>query len=158
MAVGPGGAWYAVATRAAQEGQISRVHCYSREGASLATFDLAAVRLVAASQQGLAVATPERTVYINVANRHIAWSLEGGFEQFLAVQQHGVLAGFRDPATGALISRVLIVRLESGEAVAAQDFADLHVISAILPPNEKGEVGVIAQPYAFRFPLPTGKK
>ncbi|MHB9129482.1 MAG: Ig-like domain-containing protein [Armatimonadota bacterium] len=157
VAIGPNAEWVAVA--ASQDGQTEnrpRVTVFSRQGTQLATFDIDAQRLVTAGKN-LVAATAERTALLNVATRRVEWSLTYGFERFLAINNVGIIAGFRDAKTNALISRLAVVRLSDGQMLASQDFADLQAINAVLPPNDQQLVVVVTQSFSLRFPLPAEK-
>ncbi len=154
-AVGPGGEWYAVA--AAPVGQTTQHPCliiFSQQGTPLAVFNVEVTALDPCGNNALVASTPEQTVYVNLVSKRIAWSLPGGYDHFLSSGNYGVIAGQHDPQTKQLVSRVLIVNLQDGTPVNTQDFGDLHAITALLPPNDKGLVGVVTTAFSIRFPLP----
>ncbi|MHB9025317.1 MAG: Ig-like domain-containing protein [Armatimonadota bacterium] len=155
VAVGPNGSWVAVS--AGTDGKpdvLPRVTVFSRQGTPIASFEVDAMQLTPAGANALVASGPERTSYLNLATRRIDWTLAGGYERFLAVGAHGIIAGMRDPKTQTLISRVSVVRLSDGKVIASQDFNDLRSVNAILPPDANGFVCVVTMTYAVRFPLP----
>ncbi len=156
--VGPGGNWVAVAS--ALDGQKDvkpRVTVFPRAGTqAIATFtDLDATRLAVAGPNALLAATADQSSYLNLVTHRVEWSLSGAFERFLALPKYGVIAGQRDAKTKALQSRIIVVRLEDGHVLVAQDFNDFRTVQGVLPPDAKGQVGVLAATYVLRFPLPT---
>jgi len=154
-AVGPNGAWYAVASAAiTQTERHPCVSIFSRQGNSLGTFDIEINTLLPCGNNALIASTPTQTIYLSLVSKRIEWSLPGGFDHFLFAGNYGVIAGQSDPKTKQLVSRIIIVNLKDGAAVNTQDFGDLHAITAVLPPNDKGLVGVVTAPFSIRFPLP----
>ena len=157
-AVSPGGEWYAVAVSpVAATGHRPCLCVFSRQGTALAVFDLDATALAPCGNSALVASTPEQTVYVNLLSKRIEWSLPGGYDHFLFSGKYSVIAGQRDAKTKQLISRIIIVDMRDGTPVNTQDFADLHTITGVLPPNAQGLVGVVATPFSLRFPLPAGK-
>jgi hypothetical protein len=160
IAVGPGGSWVAVASSLAGQKDVKpRVTVFPRAGTqATATFtDVDAVRLAAAGPNAVLAATAEQSAYCNIVTRRVEWSVSGGFERFLALPKYGVIAGQRDAKTKALQSRVVVVRLDDGKVITAQDFNDFRGVQGVLTPDEKGQVGVLTGAYVLRFPLPAEK-
>lgn len=154
-AVAPAGEWYAVASALAGQTQNTpKLSAFSRQGTPLAIFDLEATALTPVGNGSLVASTPDRTTYVNLVSKRLDWSIAGGYDHFLTAGAFGVIAGQRDPRTKALVSRVLVVRLKDGSVAGSQDFTDLRSINAVLPPNDKGLVGIVAMTYSFRFALP----
>ncbi len=158
-AVGPGGAWYAV--DGASDMPTDHAPClstFSRQGTPLAVDELNADALVPCGSDALVASTTEQTVYLNLLSKRIAWSLPGGFQHFLFACDYGVIAGQRDAKSKQLVSRIIIVNLKDGTPVNTQDFGDLHAVIGVLPPNDKGLVGVVTMPFSMRFPLPAASR
>jgi len=160
ICVGPNGDWIAVASAlSGQTDKAPRVSVFPRQGTQApAVYDYEAVRMTVAGPNTLMLSTPDRTVCINLVGKRTEWSLTGGYERYLTVKKYGIIAGQRDVTTRALLSRILVVKLDTGQIAATQDFADLRAVLGVLPPDDKDQPGVIAMTYVLRFPLPKEKE
>jgi hypothetical protein len=159
VALAMGGEWYAVAT--AQAGQTAarpKLRVYSRLGTELVAFDIDVVNVLPIDGNTLFAATVDRSVYLSIPERRSVWTLVGGFERALATETLLIIAGLRDPKDNdVLIPRILIIRRNDGVVVASQNLQKIEAVHALLPPDEKGMIGMVTMPYTFRFPLPKEK-
>ena len=158
LAVGPLGAWVALATEATEKDGQPQLTVYSRQGTELVTMPLACIGLAPAGKDGLMIATADSSRLLNLATKKTAWIAQGGaFERFVEADGIGIIAGQRDPKTKTLISQITIIRMRDGKVLGSQTMADLREICAVLPPDDTNQFGVVAADYTFRFPVPAQK-
>ena len=156
LAIGPQGEWVAVAAELEGQTEIpARVSLFSRQGTPLFTVRVTARGLDAAGTSALIMKTTDGTQYVDITDRRVKWSMPNSYEMFLEHNGLGIIAGLRDAKTNALISRALVVQLNTGRLLASQDFNDLYAISAILPPDREQMARVITKEFVLKFPLPT---
>lgn len=159
IAIGPQGAWLAVAS--ALDGQTERppvVSVFSRQGGvPYVTFQLDAQRIAPVSATALVVATSDRTVCLDLPTKKPAWQVSGNFERFLAVDGLGVLAGHHSEQADGNTKRVTVVNLMDGKMVITDTF-DLGQVVALTPPAEGDDtIGILGNLFALNIKLPNGK-
>lgn len=160
VAISEGGEWIAVAASLAGQTEIPpRVSIYSRQGSRLCDLQVEGIRLVANGKEGLLISTPESTRYADIKTRNITWVMSGGFDRAQVFKGIAVIAGrLRDAQQIMIVSRISLVRTLDGKGLGGQLFNDdFREFRAILPPDDKGQVGIVTNNYTFRFPLPTEK-
>jgi hypothetical protein len=129
---------------------------YGRDGKELMSIDNASGdKITQASKYGLILNSDTGTAdFYDIKQKKQLWSIKGGYAQFLASGTLGVIAGQWDKGSGNLVSRLLVIKLATGQIVAKQDLYDLLRVESIQPPDDKGLINVITGSYVLKFALP----
>ncbi|MEI6520007.1 MAG: Ig-like domain-containing protein [bacterium] len=161
MTVGANGDWVALLTTAksdktkpkAAKGSLT---VYGRDGKELLSIDSASGdKITQAGKNGLILNSDNGSAeYYDLKQKKLLWSIKGGYAQFLASGSMGIIAGQWDKDSGNLISRLLVIKLSTGQILAKQDLYDLLRVESIQPPDEKGLINVISGSYVLKFALP----